>query len=86
MKKVQMISGLALIALGSGISYEVPMEVVTTNETVQLSEVAKTTASPIRVGGWLIFYGLFALAAGISGKMITESCSKYKEVITKIRV
>jgi hypothetical protein len=86
MKKMQMIAGLAMIVLGSAISYEAPVAVVTANETVQLSDVAKTASSPVHVGGWLIFYGVFALAAGISGKMVTESCSKYKEVITKIRV
>ncbi len=86
MKKMQMIAGLAMVVLGSGISYEVPVVAVPATETVSLSDVAKTSSTPIHVGGWLIFYGIFTLVAGISGKMITQSCSKYKEVITKIRV
>lgn len=86
MKKMQMIAGLAMIVLGSGISYEAPAVVAPTTETMNLSEVANTASTPIHVGGWMIFYGVFALISGISGKMVTESCSKYKEVITKIRV
>lgn len=86
MKKMQMIAGLAMIVLGSGIGYETPAVTVSATETVNLSSISETVPSPIHVGGWMIAYGIFALMAGISGKMITQSCSKYKEVITKIRV
>lgn len=86
MKKMQMLAGLGMILLGSMITY-VPATVTTdATQTVELSSLAQKASTPISVGGWIIFYGAFALIAGISGKMITGSCMKYKEVITKIRV
>jgi len=89
MKKVQMVCGLGCIVIGSGISYELPTMAAATEipgSTVNLSEIAKSSTTPIHVGGWMILYGIFTLLAGISGKMITEKCAKHKEVITKIRV
>lgn len=90
MKKIQMVCGLACVVIGTGISYDVPVPTTATEipgSTVSLSEIVeKSTPDPINVGGWMILYGIFTLIAGISGKMITQKCSKHKEVITKIRV
>lgn len=86
MKKMQMLAGLAMILLGSMITYAPTTVTTDATETVELSSLAQKPTTPISVGGWIIFYGVFALIAGVSGKMITGSCMKYKEVITKIRV
>lgn len=51
-----------------------------------LTQKAPGTRMPLNVGFWLAFLGLFPILGGISGKLITEKCLKYGEVIKKIRV
>ncbi len=99
MKKIQMASGLGMIVLGSFIAPTIPtnntnltrcIDSVNSNtrcvDSVSVSEAAKSTSAPIHVGGWMVLYGVFALLAGVSGKMVTSKCLKHGEIITKIRV
>ena len=97
MKKVQMITGLLLMILGFSLSSQLPefnesrTKCITgskciDNSPINLSEYTSPTSSPIGPKAPLIIIGLLTLLGGLTGKMVTQSCAKYKEVIKKIRV
>jgi hypothetical protein len=95
MKKVQMISGVLLILLWSTLSLSLSFNGSkcvgdTTGDTkcasVSLSDYTGTSSAPLSPSVFLILMGIATFIGGLSGKMVTQSCLKYKEVITKIRV
>lgn len=97
MKKVQMITGLLLMVLGFSLSTELPTDSQAASKCLQvskggcdspinLSEYTTETSKPFTPVAPLIIIGLLTLLGGLTGKMVTNSCAKYKEVIKKIRV
>ena len=97
MKKVQMITGLLLMVLGLSLSTQLPTNSQAAskcleasknscNSPINLSEYTTKTSSPFTPVAPLIIIGLLTLLGGLTGKMVTNSCTKYKEVIKKIRV
>jgi hypothetical protein len=96
MKKVQMITGLLLIILGSTLSAS-EIKDYNTNKCItpdkggcdtllNLSEYTAETSNPLTPAAPLIIIGILTLLGGLTGKMVTNSCIKYREVIQKIRV
>ena len=97
MKKVQMITGLLLMILGFSLSSQLPessgsdIKCITgtkggCDSPINLSEYTTDSTSPLGPKAPLIIIGLLTLLGGLTGKMVTQSCAKYKEVIKKIRV
>ena len=71
MKKLQMIGGLFIWFIAITLEAKPETKGIIPMWTIEL---------------WLVLYGSYCLIGGITGKLITESCIKYKEVIKKIRV
>lgn len=106
MKKVQMITGILLVLLGSTISIIQSSEGSDTlpcsdtetynkldglppcTEEVSLLDLSRSSSSssPLSPSIFLILIGIMTFIGGVTGKMVTQSCMKYREVITKIRV
>lgn len=97
MKKLQIAYGLILWSIGTFWILEeprvsVPVPVPTEN-SVDFSDLISETPSPTKsestyvdTGLILAIFGLIWMLAGATGKMIPESCRRYGEKVTKIRV
>lgn len=88
MKKVQMILGLIFVFFGIYITNRVAPITPLNSQYISLAEYTTTpTNIPLPNASTLyIIIGLLTFVGGGTGKMITSSCIKYKEVIKKIRV
>jgi hypothetical protein len=71
MKKLQIIGALILWFLAITLEFKTQTSPLIPLWTLEL---------------WLTIYGLYGFIGGISGKIITERCYHYKEIIKKIRV
>lgn len=89
----QIAGAVFLFVLAGAISPVEPLKYAENPEsassTISASELArnsKTEETPINVAGWIGWLAILPLLSGITGKMVTEKCLKYGEVIKKIRV
>lgn len=91
---IQIVFGIVLIVIGNGLidmkDAPVPQKqpIQTQNSMIDYESITETetTHTPINVGFWIALLSIFPLLAGITGKCITSTCMKYREVIKKIRV
>ena len=91
------IFGLLLIIIGQGfLVTDIAVVAPALPQATQSGSVDYTAAvsaptstaptTPVHIGAWLTLIALLPLLSGVTGKMVTSPCMKYKEKITKIRI